>query len=94
MSNLFVSKDVIQSAHDWIEYATVSQNDNAPDILSELENLLKINHNKTTVSVPHSFLQSALTWIHYERRANGQDRPSVEINIQNILATVNRKEKQ
>lgn len=94
MSDLFISKDSIQSAHDWIEYVTESQNVNAPDILFELENLLKINHNKTQIAVPYSLLQSTLSWIHYERRQTGQDRPRVETEIQNILITVNKKEKQ
>lgn len=94
MSSLFVYKDVIQSAHDWIEYAVESQNNNAPDILSELGNLLKISHNKTEIAVPHSVLETTLSWIHYERRATGQDRPIVETEIQNILITADRKEKQ
>lgn len=94
MTNLFVCKDIIQSAHDWIEYAVESQSSDSPDILSELSNLLKINHNKTEIAVPYSVLETTLSWIHYERRATGQDRPIVETEIQKILVTVNRKENQ
>ena len=94
MTSLFVSKDLIQSAHDWIEYAVESQSSDSPEILYELENLLKINHNKTECTVPYTVLQTTLSWIHYGRRATGQDRPVVETELQNILITADRKEKQ